>query len=373
MAEVKTTEKVSVDVEAMMRGSPAQPMVTRSEGAEMLPNYEVESVDVDYAKMLQVFEERAKFVAGVRKVAVTSTRHQDWLARKQKNGTVNYDLMGPGCERIKTVCPIGFQNVRHWEEKWTKDAGPGYTVYFEGEVYLGNARTGPLPVMGTCSSDDDFFSTEHLDFEYNADNPEHQNFIKSGEGKLQDNGKTLYVRRQIPASDVTKENIVKSALTNFVVNGVTRVLGIRKMNADDLKGYGIDVDKIGGFEYGSGKAKSGELGPALEQKREELWKWLVEINGGDQAKAKADLKTRTAFNDFKGQDDYKRLTEKQINYKYDEIKKLYDKFRGDHPAAPEGAKGAASRATGKPAQGGAPKGAPPVAGGPEGGEQPELL
>lgn len=374
MAETKTSEKVPVDVERMLHEPAAAPMISRRRGAgeDVLPSYEVEPVDVDYARMLQSFEERAKFVAGVRKVAVQQTRHQDWLARKQKNGSVNYDLMGPGCERIKSVCPIGFQNVKQWEEKWTKEAGPGYTVYFQGECYLGTARTGPLPVMGSCSSDDDFFSTEYLELQYNESNPEHQKYMGSGEGNLSSDGKTLHVRRQIDAADVTKENIVKSALTNLVVNGVTRVLGIRKMNADDLKGYGVDIDKIGGFEYGSGKARGGNMTPALELKRDELWKWLCEIHGGDVDKAKADLKKMTAFNDYTGQDDYKRLTEKQIERKHGEIKGRYDKFRGDNPAdkPPAGQQ----RATGKPAAGAPGKGAP-AAGGekPKEGEQPELL
>ena len=201
MTEVKATEKVPVDVEAMMRGAPVHPTISRRDDrVDVLPSYEVEAVDVDYAAMLTKFEERAKFVAGVRKVAVQQTRHQDWLARKQKNGSVNYDLMGPGCERIKSVCPIGFQNVKQWEEKWTKDAGPGYTVYFQGEVYLGSPRTGPLPVMGSCSSDDDFFSTEYLELDYNEGNPEHQNYLNSGEGNLSGDGKKLHVRRQITIS-----------------------------------------------------------------------------------------------------------------------------------------------------------------------------
>jgi hypothetical protein len=375
VTEVKTGEKVPVDVERMLHERPAQPMISnRGAGADVLPSYEVEAVDVDYALMLTKFEERAKFVAGVRKVAVQQTRHQDWLARKQKNGSVNYDLMGPGCERIKSVCPIGFQNVKQWEEKWTKESGPGYTVYFQGEVYLGSPRTGPLPVMGSCSSDDDFFSTEYLELTYNEGNPEHQQYIGSGEGNLSSDGKTLHVRRQIAAADVTKENIVKSALTNLVVNGVTRVLGIRKMNSDDLKGYGVDVDKIGGFEYGSGKAKGGQLSPALEQKREELWKWLVELHGGDVEKAKANLIEMTKFNDYAGQGDYKRLTEKQVERQHGGIKARYDKFRGDNPA--EKPPAGQQRATGKGPAAGAPAKGAPAAGGDkpkEGGDQPELL
>lgn len=322
---------------------------------EALPSYGVEDIDVNYTAMLQKFRDRALFVDGVRKEALAHSKPHHWLSRKAKSGQVTFSLMGPGAERIRTIAPIGFTAARRREERWNKEDGPGYTVYFECEVYLGSPKTGLLPVMGTCSSDDDFFSTEHVELPYNPENPEHKAALDSGEGRVSGSGdqKTLYIRRRIPAAEVTKENIEKSALTNLIVNGVTRVLGIRNISSEELAEAGIDASKIGGFEYGSTRSASGQLAPAEEQKRTEIKKMLVEMHGGDEAKALANLKERTAFNDYKGCESWDRLTPKQIPRHYESIKKDYDTFREGAPdKGNAGAGKGAQRATGgKPSQG----------------------
>jgi hypothetical protein len=325
--------------------------------AEPLPVYGVEDIDVNYTLMLQKFKERALFVDGVRKEALARTHAHHWLARKGKTGTT-YSLMGPGAERIRTVAPVGFTEPRRRIENWTKEKGPGYTVYFEAEVYLGSPRSGLLPVMGTCSSDDDFFSTEHSELPYNPENPEHKTALESGEGRLSGTGdkQTIYIRRQIPASEVTRENIEKSALTNLIVNGVTRVLGIRSISAKELEDCGIKVAEIGGFEYGSTRGQSGALAPADEQKRADIKKWLIEMNSGDEAKALAEIKSRTAFNDYKGVDGWERLTVKQLANQHPRIKADYDAFREGQPQHPEKATKAAGAAKGQQGSGVKPPG-----------------
>jgi hypothetical protein len=336
--------------------------------AEPLPVYGVEDIDINYTAMLQKFKERALFVDGVRKEAVSRTKAHHWLSRKAKNGQVTYSLMGPGAERIRTVAPVGFTEPRRRVENWTKDAGPGYTVYFESEVYLGSPKTGLLPVMGTCSSDDDFFSTEHVELPYNVENPEHKAALDSGEGRLADGGKTIYIRRQIPAAEVTRENIEKSALTNLIVNGVTRVLGIRSISADELADCGIKIEAIGGFEYGSTRAASGQVSPAEQQKKDEIKKWLMEMNGGEEKKALAELKSRTAFNDYKGCESWDRMTVKQIGMHHERVKADYDAFREGQPQAPD-----KSTTAGGPAKGRPGAGVNTPAGGAQGsGGQPKL-
>lgn len=313
--------------------------VAPARDVETVPNYGVEQVDVDYKLMLQKFKERALFVDGVRKEAVVRTRPHHWLSRRSKTGTT-FSLMSPGAELIRTIAPIGFKNKTRREETWNKEGiGPGYTIYYEADVYLGNERTGLLPVIGSCSSDDDFFSTEHKRLDYKPDNPEHNLALESGEGNLSNDKKTIYIRRRIPANEVTKENIVKSALANLIVNGVTRVLGIRSMSDEQLRDYGIDPDKIPGFEYGSKRGESGKETPAEEQKRVEVKKWLLEINGGDEKKALASLQEMTAFNDFKGCRSWDRVSQKQLPYLHKKAKAAYEQFRGDAAPADQGGAG----------------------------------
>jgi len=305
---------------------------------ETLPSYGVEAVDIDYQKMLTQFQERAKFIAGVKKTAVAQTYPSDWLGRKAKDGSYNYDLMGPGAERIKSVCPIGFSNMRSREEKWVKESGAGYTIYYEADVYVGSPRTGAMPILGSCGSDDSFFSLETSDLPYNPNNPEHVAAIESGEGRTDNEKKRIYIRRQIPASEVTRENIYKSALTNLFVNGVTRVLGLRKMTAESLKEYGIDPDKVPSFEYGSKTKESGRVTPAAEEKRTAIWKMLVEISAGNEEAAAKSLQGWTAFKDFPGVTDVKRLSEAQINIAHGKIKQQYDAWTGEKQAKEAGQK-----------------------------------
>jgi len=293
-------------------------------------------VDIDYERMLAVAEKRAAFVTGVRKLAVSQTRTQDWLCRKQKNGAANYDLMVTGAERIRTFCNIGFTNKTRREEEWTKEAGRGYTITFSADCFIGNPKTGLLPVLGSCESSDDFFSTEHVEKTYNPENPEDQALVASGEGRVSHDQKTIYIRRRIPASEIDKTLIEKAALSQLICNGVSRVLGIRKMSAEDLKGYGIDTDKIAGFEYGSGKAVSGRLSPAEEEKRNEIKRMMIELAGGDEKKALEHLQSRTKFNDYAGCQAWDRLTAKQISFQYQKLLSDYNAWREGNPAPAKG-------------------------------------
>src|SRR3990170_214904 len=126
---------------------------------ETMPSFGMEDIDFDYDKALVIAQKRGNFVKAVRQAALGQTFAQDWLARKAKDGAV-------------TLAPIGFMTRQRTVETWTKEDGTGYTIRYEADVYLG-PKTHPLPVIGTCSSDDDFFSTEHVKLEYNSENPEH--------------------------------------------------------------------------------------------------------------------------------------------------------------------------------------------------------
>jgi len=301
--------------------------------AEIVPEYGVEQIDIDYKLMLEKYRERSVMLDGIRKDALSKTKPHNWLARKDKNGTVTLSLMAPGAERIKMNCPIGFLNIVRKEEKWSTDEGPGYTIYREALVYVGTPSLGTLPVMSSCRSDSDFFSTEYAELPYVEENPEHKALIESGEGRLSFDKKSLHIRRRIPASEVHKDLIEKTALTQLYVAGVTRVLGIRQIAPEELTDVGIDITKIPTIEYGSGKAKAGKLAPATEQKRGEIWDMLLELHNGDGKKAAEDMKKRTAFNDYAGTSDPQRLTEKQIPYLYEKVKADYMKTR--EGAAPE--------------------------------------
>lgn len=302
---------------------------------ETLQSLDITDVDVDYDKMLQVAQKRANFVKAVRTAAIQQTYPQDWLGRKQKDGTYTFDLMLGGAERIHAFAPVGLMEIVRSVEEWTKEAGPGYTIKYTALTYLG-PRSHPLPVISTCSSDADFFSSETVKLPYNPDNEEHQQALESGDGNLSQDRKTLFIHRRIPASEVTRENIEKAALSHLVTAAVTRILGLRKMTVEQLKAAGIDVEKIATVEYGSTRKESGKLSPAEEQRRGDIWRMLLEMAGGDEAKARAALKVRSAFGDREGVEDVARFTAKQIAFHFDKVSADFNRWKGEPPASPKG-------------------------------------
>ena len=331
---------------------------------DTLPEYMVEPVDIDYKAMLRRFEDRASFVDGVRRAALSRTKPQHWLARRSGE-SVSYSLMSPGAERIKTLCPIGFTDIKRRKETWRREYGEGYTWIIEANVYLGTPKSGILPVVGSCDSAKEFFSVEHVSLPYNEGNQEHAEALESGEGRLSRDQKTLYIKRRIPASELDESLILKNALSNLCVNGVTRVLGIRAISEEELKEVGIDIAKVPTADYASTRKESGQLAPADEQKRADIRRMLTEMNGGDEKKALADLKAKTAFDTYTGCESWEKLSVKQIARKHPEIAAAYAKWRGDPPAAPAKGPEKAQRPT---AKGGASQ--PPPSGPPE---QKELL
>lgn len=311
--------------------------VVTHQDVEVLPEPIFDQVDIDYKLMLEKYRERSIMMDGIRRDALSKTKPHHWIARKDKGGNITLSLMAPGAERIKLNCPIGFTNITRREEKWSTDDGPGYSIYREAQVYVGSPKLGTLPVVSCCRSDADFFSTEHVDLKFNPDNPEHIAAIENGEGRLSFDKQTLYIKRRIPAGEVHKDLIEKTALTQLYTAGVSRVLGIRQLSPEELTEVGVDISKIPSIEYGSKKQESGRLAPAVEQQRDEIWKWLMEMHGNAE-KASAALKAATAFNDYQGQSDHSRLTEKQIPRLHPRMKQEYDKFREGAPQSAAGKK-----------------------------------
>ena len=64
-------------------------------------------------------------------------------------------------------------------------------------------------------------------------------------------------KTELPASEIDRGDVKKSAYTNLIGNGITRLLGIRNMTYDDLNEFaGITQDMIGSVNYKkSGKQK----------------------------------------------------------------------------------------------------------------------
>lgn len=120
-----------------------------------------------------------------------------------------------------------------------------------------------------------------------------------------------------------KHLIRNSALTNWRVNGVCRLAGMRNPDPDTLKAAGLDVSKIPAIDYKKG-FKEIALPEEAKGKLADIRVWLMVLCGNDKEKAKAKLKELTAFKDFAGVEDSNKLSERQLSILHPKIKKLMD-------------------------------------------------
>lgn len=155
-------------------------------------------------------ESRIEAVKKIKGLSLRVTNYQDWV---DQNGKPY--LQTSGGEKIARLFGISWTVE---EPRTQQDGGEGhYMVTYKGIFTLGNAS---IECIGTRSSKDGFFK-------------------KYKEGKEQ------------PAGAIDIGDVVKSAYTNLIGNGITRLLGIRNLTYDDLAESGIDVSKITKVEYKS--------------------------------------------------------------------------------------------------------------------------
>jgi len=161
------------------------------------------------------------------KMAVKYTHAGDWV---DQNG-VPY-LMATGAERIARPFGISVQNTKTWREDREDNKGK-YYIYFCRAVVGSKLLDAELTFEGTCSSRDKFFAMTKVD------------------------GKSVLR----PTEDVDETNIRKKAWTNMFINGVTRLLGLRRLTFAFLAECGIVKAEAARVDYG-GKGASDTISEA---------------------------------------------------------------------------------------------------------------
>lgn len=142
-------------------------------------------------------------------LALKRTNNNDWVDQQGKPY-----LTCSGAEKIARLFGVNWCNVKAEKIISSDEQGQYYFYEFSGEFRLGRDN---IFAVGTCSQKDAFFS-------------------KSKEGIK-------------PASEIDETNIRKAAYSNMVVNGVTRILGIRNLTWDQVKASGIDPSKSAKVTY----------------------------------------------------------------------------------------------------------------------------
>jgi len=160
-------------------------------------------------------EKQVDILEKVLQIAIKRTNHFDWVDQMGKPY-----LTASGAEKLMPLFGINMANTSY-DKKFSKDEKGDYYIYQYKATF--SWKGGSLEAIGACSSRDKFFAWDSREQSYK------------------------------PLFEVDETNIMKAAYTNMLVNGITRLLGIRNLTWEQLKDYGIDKERVSRVEYKSNK------------------------------------------------------------------------------------------------------------------------
>ena len=192
--------------------------------------YEVEAVGspLESDKLIAIAEASERRMEAVKKIkrnAIRVTNEKDWVDQAGRPY-----LQSSGAEKIARVFGISWRFIGEPQKSFEESGHFRYEAHME---FLLAGST--IEVRGSRSSKDTFFTTRY---------------------KFNEETKKKDIKIELPPSEIDAGDVLKSAITNGIGNGITRILGIRNLDWEDLRAGGIDIDKIGKVEY----KKKGETG-----------------------------------------------------------------------------------------------------------------
>ena len=212
--------------------------------AEVIPAI----ADTTLVGIAEQLEKRVEAMNKIKRMALRLTNRNDWVDEAGKPY-----LQASGAEKVARLFGISWRISEPIIENLE---GGHWLVTYTGEFSLGGAT---IDAVGTRSSKDPFF----------------RQYRYEGEGeKLR--------RIELPASEIDRGNVKKSAYTNLLGNGITRLLGIRNLTYEDLKDCaGIRKEDIASVAY----KKDGK--PATKPSPAQKAEAAAGENGGGATEAQA--------------------------------------------------------------------------------------
>jgi len=235
-------------------------------------------------------EKQVKILEKILAIAVQRTNQYDWL---DQNGKPY--LTSSGAEKLMPLFGVSLFETNS-EKTYSKDEKGDYYIYkYKGTF---SWKGGSIEALGACSSRDKFFAWDS----------KAQTF------------------KSLPEVDET--NIMKAAYSNMMVNGITRLLGIRNLTWEQLEKYGIRKSQVSKVDYRNGGHTVTE---DEKKKQDEIAKMMLELCYGDQAAATKQLIEITAFKgkdgDVPGIDHPRKLSGKRLDIAHSKIKANYGEFK----------------------------------------------
>ena len=204
---------------------------------------------------------RVEAMNTIMKASLKMTNHYDWVSHGSGDKSKPY-LCASGAEKIARL-GVTVSGIRQKKE-WDEDEKGRYYIYSYTGIFTIAGRS--MECIGTCTSRAQFFAMRN--------------------GQLS------------PLGDVDQTNIMKSAYSNCLVNGISRLLGMRSVKWDDLKAAGIDIEAIQRVEYNKGS--KGAASDDDKKRQKTLGEVLIALSDGDTNRGKDILEGLTEFEGDKG-------------------------------------------------------------------------
>ena len=232
---------------------------------------------------LDIIEIRNKAFEKVLSVAISATGAADWVDMQGKPY-----LQGSGAEKVARRFGIRWFDAEIQREDLEDESGKYYIYTVMGKSSFGDREI--IEAIGTCSSRDKFFGREG--------------------GKLK------------KIQDVDLPNIKKKAYTNFIVNAVTRLLGLRNLTWEELEKFGIRKSGKTAVRFAT-KTETPTSTKTSEIKSPSKPYWTFD----DEKSGKVFLFAKVGKHfseEFLTSNGFKETSKKNGNYYTESTEKLYD-------------------------------------------------
>lgn len=264
----------------------------------IIPGPQAEIIAIETVEdLISIAQKRIEIVPKLVNMALKVTNYRDWM---DQNGQPY--LVHSGAEKIARLFGIKLVNIQTVKE-WTDDSKGKYYIYKTTGMVTLPGNMDSIEALGTCSQRDGFFA--------------------KAKGEWLD------------SLEIDETNIMKASYSNFVVNGITHLLGLRNLTWEEIEEVGIDKSKVSKIDYKKGSQKvSGTLSKKAIEIRKKIYDLVLQMSGGNEEETKIFIKQASCFkfNDKNGNEqekfaeDVKDLTtEKWINSTYGRIREIFKK------------------------------------------------
>ena len=172
--------------------------------------------------LLAIAQRRVDFVGKLIDLALRRTTYLDWIDQQGKPY-----LMHSGAEKVARLFGVSISDVNSRKE-WTEDNLGRYYIY----VTTGRAslpgKFDSIEAMGTCGQRDRFFGYDSKTKSYKD------------------------------TADIDETNVMKASYSNFTVNAITHLLGLRNLTWEQLEAAKVDIRKIQKVRYEDRKAAAAQ-------------------------------------------------------------------------------------------------------------------